>query len=52
MTPSNGKTAILGGERNFKRIKEIPHFERIDGCWFDFSILVDETLKPGRDYWV
>lgn len=48
LTPDKGKTAILGGERNFKRIREIPHFERIDGCWFDFSILIDETLKPAE----
>ncbi|MBP0019219.1 MAG: hypothetical protein J7647_16915 [Cyanobacteria bacterium SBLK] len=27
---------ITGGQRNFKRRKEIPHFER-DGCWFDFA---------------
>ncbi len=50
MTPSDdkGKIAIVGGERNFKRSKDIPHFERVDGCWFDFSILVDETLKPAE----
>lgn len=45
-SPDKGKTAIVGGERNFKRIKDIPHFERMDGCWFDFSILTDETLTP------
>lgn len=48
MAPDKGKTAIVGGERNFKRRKEIPHFERVDGCWFDFSILVDEALKPAE----
>ncbi len=47
-SPSKGKVEIVGGERNFKRIKDIPHFERNDGCWFDFSILVDETLKPAE----
>lgn len=48
MVPDKGMTAIVGGERNFKRRKEIPHFERGDGCWFDFSILVDEALEPAE----
>jgi hypothetical protein len=48
MTPDKSKIAIIGGGRNFKRIKEIPHFERVDGCWFDFSILVDEALRPAE----
>lgn len=36
---------LTGGELNFKRRKELPHFERVDGSWFDFGILVDETKK-------
>lgn len=48
LTPEKGKTAILGGVRNFRRIRDLPHFERNDGCWFDFSILIDETLKPAE----
>ena len=23
-------------------------FERYDGCWFDFAILIDETPKPAK----
>ncbi|CAD5936228.1 hypothetical protein L2E69_01065 [Planktothrix agardhii 1806] len=37
-----------GGEKNFKRRKEIPHFERFDQCWFDFFILIDENPKPAE----
>jgi hypothetical protein len=37
------KMEILGGERNFDRIKTIPHFERQDGCWFDFAIALKQT---------
>ena len=44
--PDQGKTEIVGENRNFKRTRNVPHFERVDGCWFDFSILVDETPKP------
>lgn len=36
---------VKGGELNFKRRKEFPHFERFDGSWFDFGILVDEANK-------
>lgn len=42
----------LGGgredKRNQERSKDVPHFERSDGCWFDFSILVDESQKPAE----
>jgi hypothetical protein len=44
-SPSKGRVEILGGVRNFKRRKEIPHFERRDGCWFDFSIMIDESIS-------
>ncbi|NJN92216.1 MAG: hypothetical protein HC878_18860 [Leptolyngbyaceae cyanobacterium SL_5_14] len=47
-SPNTGKVEIVGGERNFRRTKDIPHFERSDGCWFDFSILIDETIKPAE----
>jgi hypothetical protein len=40
---------ITGGQRNFKRVKEIPHFERVDGCWFDFAILINENNKNSAD---
>jgi hypothetical protein len=39
---------ILGGQRNFKRLRDIPHFERADGCWFDFAILIDQKPKPAE----
>ncbi len=46
--PTKGIIEITGGQRNFTRLKEIPHFERFDGCWFDFAILVDENIKPAE----
>lgn len=45
---TKGIIEITGGERNFKLDKAIPHFERIDGCWFDFAILVNENYKPAE----
>lgn len=36
---------ILGGQRNFKRLLDVSHFKRADGCWFDFSILIDQKAK-------
>jgi hypothetical protein len=39
------KIEILGGERNFNRLKTIPHFERQDGCWFDFAIALKQNKK-------
>jgi hypothetical protein len=45
---SKGLIEITGGQRNFKRLKKIPHFERFDGCWFDFAILVNENIKPAE----
>ncbi|MBE9118986.1 hypothetical protein IQ249_24145 [Lusitaniella coriacea LEGE 07157] len=46
----NGKGffEIVGGQRNFKRRKNIPHFERRDGCWFDFAISIDQNSKPAE----
>jgi hypothetical protein len=47
ITPkSKGKIELTGGVRNFKRRRELPHFSRNDGCWFDFSIMINEDLKP------
>jgi hypothetical protein len=46
--PSKGIIAITGGEKNFDRCKDIPHFERCDGCWFDFAISVNENYKPAE----
>jgi len=39
---------IMGGEKNFKRDKKIPHFQLNNGCWFDFTIAIDETMKPAQ----
>jgi hypothetical protein len=43
-----GIIEITGGQKNFNRLKEIPHFKRFDGCWFDFAITVDQTIKPAK----
>jgi hypothetical protein len=47
------QVVILGGlekvgTKNFKRSKDIPHFSRVDGCWFDFAITIDEVRKPAE----
>jgi hypothetical protein len=37
---------IVGGVKNFKRRKNLDspdYFERVDGCWFDFSIMVMQS---------
>jgi hypothetical protein len=44
---------ILGGlekvgTKNFKRSKDIPHFARVDGCWFDFAITIDESRESAE----
>jgi hypothetical protein len=39
------KIEIIGGKRNFKRLINLPHFKRRDGCWFDFSIALQQTKK-------
>jgi hypothetical protein len=41
-----GYFEIMGGEKNFKRNPEIPHFKLHNGCWFDFAVTVDETIAP------
>jgi hypothetical protein len=50
---SQKQVVILGGlekegTKNFKRSKEIPHFSRVDGCWFDFAIIVSEVKIPAE----
>jgi hypothetical protein len=47
------KYIILGGlerdgTKNTDRTKSIPHFSRHDGFWFDFSIMIDQKLKPAE----
>ena len=39
---------IMGGEKNQKRIRNIPHFSLTNGCWFDFAILVYENNKEAE----
>jgi hypothetical protein len=49
MTKENkGIIEITGGGKNQKRLREIPHFKRFDGCWFDFAITVDQKIKPAK----
>jgi hypothetical protein len=43
-----GVFEIMGGQRNFKRSRDLPHFERADRCWFDFAIFIDENPKPAQ----
>jgi hypothetical protein len=45
---NKGWILITGGIKNQKRSKDIPHFERFDGCWFDFAITVDENCNPAQ----
>jgi hypothetical protein len=40
-----GAFCIVGGEKNQERDKSLPHFERDDGAWFDFSITVREAKR-------
>jgi hypothetical protein len=52
-TQNQQQVVILGGlekvgTKNFKRSKDIPHFTRVDGCWFDFAITIDESRKPAE----
>jgi hypothetical protein len=52
-TPSEKNRVLITGGRkdgkaNFKRNKDFPHFERVDGCWFDFIILVNDNGKEAE----
>jgi hypothetical protein len=48
MTPGDRQQVVIvgglekSGTKNFDRSREVPHFARKDGCWFDFSILIQE----------
>jgi hypothetical protein len=46
--PQSDESEIVGGSRNFKRLKELPNFERRDGCWFDFAITVRKVNKSAE----
>jgi hypothetical protein len=49
LTPkSSNLIEIAGGVRNFKRRRDVPHFSRHDGCWFDFFILIEEEGKSAQ----
>jgi hypothetical protein len=39
---------ITGGQKNFGRSRDIAHFSRADGCWFDFAITVSEARKSAE----
>jgi hypothetical protein len=42
---------IVGGVKNFKRRKDAgppTYFERIDGCWFDFSIMIRKNKESAE----
>ena len=47
-TGKKGYSEIMGGAKNFKRNPELPHFKLQNGCWFDFTITVDETTNPAQ----
>lgn len=51
LTDSNlqsNESEIVGGSRNFKRLKDLPHFERRDGCWFDFALILRQNNKSAE----
>ena len=43
-----GYSEVMGGEKNFRRDKNIAHFKLHNGCWFDFAITINETTKPAQ----
>jgi hypothetical protein len=43
-----GYSEVMGGEKNFRRDKNIAHFKLNNGCWFDFAITINETTKPAQ----
>jgi hypothetical protein len=45
---SQQQIEILGAQKNFKRSKDVPHFTKNDGCWFDFAITVSEVREPAE----
>jgi len=40
-----GAFCIAGGAKNQNRDRRLPHFERKDGAWFDFSIVIREEQR-------
>lgn len=40
---------IVGGQKNFNRDKDLPHFQRDDGAWFDFAITIAQPKKGTVD---
>lgn len=42
---SEGKVAIVGGEKDQSRLKDLPRFKRSDGAWFHFTLTVAERTK-------
>jgi hypothetical protein len=45
---TKGYSEVMGGEKNFRRDKNIAHFKLHNGCWFDFAITINETIKPAQ----
>ena len=44
--PKTKEFEIVGGAKHFKRIKNLDspdYLERVDGCWFDFSIMIMQS---------
>jgi hypothetical protein len=39
---------LVNSPKNFNRDKNLPHFERKDGGWFDFSLTIDERSQPAN----
>lgn len=46
--PKKGYSEIMGGDKNQKREFHVPHFKLNNGCWFDFTITIDETGKSAQ----
>lgn len=46
--PPRQLIAILGGEKDFKHVKQGLFFEREDGAWFDFSLTLHRTEEQKR----
>jgi hypothetical protein len=42
---SDGKVAIVGGEKDQSRTQKLPRFRRRDGAWFHFTLMVAERAK-------
>lgn len=42
-TSTNKLLVSVGSVRNFSQSKDLPHFSRKDGAWFDFQLEVEES---------